>query len=44
MSELASESMNTAREADASDGGGRAREPINLGTVLPRAGLPKAIA
>ena len=43
MSELASESMSTFREADAIDGGGRARAG-GLRMSKPRAGLPTEIA
>jgi len=43
MSELASESASTTREADASDGGGRARESTNAQISRLRAGLPKEI-
>jgi len=44
MSELASESMGPGREADAGDGGGRARDPMNARASTLRAGLLTAIA
>jgi hypothetical protein len=44
MSELASESMGTVREADASDGRSRAREMSGARMSEPRAGLLTELA
>ena len=44
MSELASESAGTTREADAIDEGGRTRESIKGQLSRPRVGPPKEIA
>jgi hypothetical protein len=44
MSELASESMNTSREADAIDGGGRAREHADAHSSQQRAWPSEEIA